>query len=614
MSDPQQQQAPSPDSDARSTKSASGNGAADATITTKPAATTATTTNHNAVQGTAANDTETSSSSALDDDDAMLAARMGVKSEFAREFKSLSTISFAFSIMGLISSVATTFNAPFTLGGPASAVWTWFMGSIFNFALGVSIGELVSAYPSSGGLYSASGMLVPRKYRAPVAFFTGWLNLLGQLAGIAGTCYGLAQMIFAYVYVATNATYVATVGATFGLYAGLLVMFGLINCLGTKTLARLTSSYVFINLGATIALIIIVLARTPREEINSAAYTFGEIRSISGWDSSALNFLFGLYCVQFVMTDYDATAHISEEVHRAAIAAPVAIVVAVGGTGIVGWVLAIVLVLVSGNILDVLAADPVGTPLTWPGGLVFAEILLQRGGRIAFLILWPFICSVAAFVVITAVQANARSAYAMARDRAMPSAFAKVNKRFGTTVNAIIFVTIGCILLGLLGFASYFALTAIFALAALGMDLSYLVPIICRQIYADHPEVNYVPGPFTLGRGWFGRVVNYIAIVWTLFECIVLCIPTYKPITAPYFNYSWVIAVGVLLISGFWYLVYARKVYQGPRAALTQEQLAKLGVVVHGDVADAAGGRRPSAYAAEEIEKEDGLKEEKKLE
>jgi hypothetical protein len=34
------------------------------------------------------------------------------------------------------------------------------------------------------------------------------------------------------------------------------------------------------------------------------------------------------------MTDYDAAAHISEEVHRAAIAAPVAIFVAVIGTGV----------------------------------------------------------------------------------------------------------------------------------------------------------------------------------------------------------------------------------------------------------------------------------------
>ena len=34
--------------------------------------------------------------------------------------------------------------------------------------LGLSIAELCSAYPTSGGLYSASAFLVPQKYKAPV--------------------------------------------------------------------------------------------------------------------------------------------------------------------------------------------------------------------------------------------------------------------------------------------------------------------------------------------------------------------------------------------------------------------------------------------------------------
>lgn len=102
----------------------------------------------------------------LNDDDAELARRTGHRSEFAREFRSFSTFSYACSIMGLISSVTTTFNTPFSYGGPATTVWAWFLGSVMNVSLGAAIAELVSAYPSSGGLYSASGLLVPRRYRA----------------------------------------------------------------------------------------------------------------------------------------------------------------------------------------------------------------------------------------------------------------------------------------------------------------------------------------------------------------------------------------------------------------------------------------------------------------
>ena len=80
------------------------------------------------------------------EDDAQLAAH-GYVSSFKREFSNLATISFAFAIMvrkimdwistgttpmfyfqGMCSSIATTFNTPLLLGGPASVVWCWIIG------------------------------------------------------------------------------------------------------------------------------------------------------------------------------------------------------------------------------------------------------------------------------------------------------------------------------------------------------------------------------------------------------------------------------------------------------------------------------------------------------
>ncbi|WFD25081.1 polyamine transporter tpo5 [Malassezia nana] len=537
----------------------------------------------------------TSIDQAMDDDDLALAKRMGHRSEFAREFKSFSTISFAFAIMGLVSSVATTFNSPFTLGGPASTVWCWFMGSCFNLSLGTAIAELVSAYPSAGGLYSASGLLVPKKYRATVAWTTGWLNLTGQIAGIAGSEYGLAQMIYAWAFVISDRQFVASKYHTVGLYFALLVIHGIITSLDSKTLARLTSSYVIVNLGITFVIIITLLARTPLHEMHGPGYTFGELVNTSGWEGQggqALAFFFGLLSVQFVMTDYDATAHISEEVHRAAVAAPVAILVAVAGTGMVGWLLNIVLVICSGDIAS-------SNEEVWPGGLAMAEIIVYRIGKVGFLVIWPFVCLVAFFVVTTATQANARSFYAFSRDHGLPDFgfFAKIWKRTGTTVNAAWLVIVLCMMLGCLGFVNQTAVNAIFALAALGMDVSYLIPIVCRQIFQNHPEVMFEPGPFTLGRGWFGRIVNLIAIFWTIFECTILSIPTIVPMTADNFNYSWVIMTGVLLLSSAWYVLHAHRHYHGPRSSMTPELLRKLGVIdTVNEEADASPQEKENAH------------------
>ncbi|KAG1778782.1 hypothetical protein EV702DRAFT_949656, partial [Suillus placidus] len=81
-------------------------------------------------------------------------------------------ISFAFSIMGLCSSIATTLNTPLLLEGPASVqpqfqvTWCWLLGSFtMCFTLGSSIAEIVSAFPTCGGLYTASAQLCPKSHR-----------------------------------------------------------------------------------------------------------------------------------------------------------------------------------------------------------------------------------------------------------------------------------------------------------------------------------------------------------------------------------------------------------------------------------------------------------------
>lgn len=58
-------------------------------------------------------------------DDAELAAKFGYKPVFKREFGYLSTFSFAVSISGLFSTIATTFSYPLSAGGSSSAVWCW---------------------------------------------------------------------------------------------------------------------------------------------------------------------------------------------------------------------------------------------------------------------------------------------------------------------------------------------------------------------------------------------------------------------------------------------------------------------------------------------------------
>jgi len=501
---------------------------------------------------------EESSIDIIEDDDKELVA-LGYKPSFKREFTNISTISFAFSIMGLCSSIATTFNTPLTLGGPSSVVWTWILGSTMCFTLGSSIAEIVSAYPTCGGLYSASAYLTPKKHRAKVGWLVGWLNMLGQIAGVSSTEFGLSSMIWAAVYIGKDGQVTITQGKVVGLFVGLLIFHGLLNSLATKYLARFTSGFVFVNLGTTFIIIIVLLATTPRHEMHSASYVFGSaglINQTGGWNTG-LAFLFGLLSVQWTMTDYDATAHISEEVKRAAYAAPSAIFIAVIGTGFSGWLFNIVLILCSGPLAD----------LPGPSGNAVLQIMYLRMGKAGALVLWTFVCATAFFVVQTALQAVSRMMYAFSRDNGLPDRgyFGKVSESTKTPLRSVWLATISSILPGLLDLASPIAANAIFSLTAMALDLSYIIPIALRRLYQNHPEVMFKPGPFYMGDGLLGLLCNTTCIIWTLFVTVIFSLPTILPVTAQNMNYASVITVGVVILSFVWYALGAHRYYEGPR-------------------------------------------------
>ncbi|POY74921.1 hypothetical protein BMF94_1897 [Rhodotorula taiwanensis] len=417
--------------------------------------------------------------------------------------------------------------------------------------------------PSFGAGFSRSRRMAACRYRAFTGWSIGWLNLLGQVAGVASTEFGLAQMIFAAVSLATDGNFVANKWQTYLLFVALLIIHGVLNSVGTKALAKMTQTFVFFNLGTVLAVVISLLVCT--KEKNTAKYTFTHTINGSGWNSEGLTFLLGLLSVQWTMTDYDATAHISEEVKRAQVAAPAAIWIAVIGTGIAGWIYNIVFVLCSGDMAD--TAD-LGV-----SGYAPAQILWMNVPRALFFVLWSFICLVAFQVVATATHANARSFHAFSRDKGMPDRglFTKL-ARNKVPINAVWLVLFIAALMGLLVFASYVAVYAIFALAAMAMDASYVIPIACSVWFADHPEVMFTPGPFYLGKTWYGYLVRFIAVFWTSFVVILLALPTVMPVSQSTMNYASVVTGGVLIISWFWFFAGGRKLYRGPRNVLAEEK------------------------------------------
>lgn len=230
---------------------------------------------------------------------------------FKREFGYLSTFSFAVSISGLFATITTTFSAPLYAGGAASAVWCWLIAGSGCMCIALSVAELVSAYPTCGGLYYTVSRLAPTKWVPAVSWVTGWLNLLGQVAGVASSEYGSAQILLAAVSMSTDFEYAPTTGATVGVMAALTVFNGLVNSLSTYWMEKMTKTYVIFHIAVLVSCCIALLVKT--ENKNTAEYVFTNIEASTGWSNTGFSFLLGFLSVSWVMTDYDATAHITEE-------------------------------------------------------------------------------------------------------------------------------------------------------------------------------------------------------------------------------------------------------------------------------------------------------------
>jgi len=175
-----------------------------------------------------------------------------------------------------------------------------------------SVAELVSAYPTCGGLYYTVSRLAPEDWVPSISWVVGWINLLGQVAGVASSEYGSAQMLLAAVSMSRDFAYTPTTGTTVGVMAALTAFCGLVNSLPTWWMEKMTSSYVIFHVLVLISCAIALLVKT--ENKHSSSYVFTNIEAgNSGWTPVGFSFLFGFLSVSWTMTDYDATAHITEE-------------------------------------------------------------------------------------------------------------------------------------------------------------------------------------------------------------------------------------------------------------------------------------------------------------
>ena len=336
---------------------------------------------------------------------------------------------------------------------------------------------------------------------------------------MASSEWGASALLLAAVSMGSDFTYLPTVGQTVGVMAGLTVLTGLVNSLSTYWMEKMTKTYVIFHMLVLVTCSIALLALSKKAGTNhTAKYVFTDVDNTSGWTPTGWSFLFGFLSVSWTMTDYDATAHITEEIQNPELKAPWAISMAMLFTYIVGWLFNIVLCFCMGDISEILAS-----PMEQPVAQIFYNVLGKSGG-ITFTVCAFIIIK---FVTFTAMQALARSVFAFSRDRLLPFShvWTKILPLTGTPILAVWICVAFCILINLIGLGSYTAIAGVFNVCAIALDWSYCIPIFCKLVFG-----KFEPGPWHLGKA--SKFVNAWACIWTLFVSIIFIMPTALPVSA----------------------------------------------------------------------------------
>ena len=170
----------------------------------------------------------------LDKDTRALHA-LGYAQELSRRMSGFSNFAISFTIISILSGTLTLYGTGINYGGPVEEAYGWPIVSVFVIIVGLGMAEIASKYPTAGGLYYWAS-----KMGGPVwGWFTGWFNLIGQIAITAGIDYGAAIFTDALLQLLWPGTFHGDQHEVIYVYAAILALHALMNIFSVKLVALL---------------------------------------------------------------------------------------------------------------------------------------------------------------------------------------------------------------------------------------------------------------------------------------------------------------------------------------------------------------------------------------
>lgn len=504
------------------------------------------------------------------DDEAHLAS-LGYKQELNRSWSSFSNFAISFSIISILAGCFTTFGQAWNNGGPVAISIGWPLISVFILIIGFCMSELVSAYPTSGGIYWWAAKMGGAK----AGYYTGWLNLIGLLAIDASVAYGAATF-FDLSFSTMSESWAAGYSLTrvFWMFLVILGLTAVLNIFGGHLLAMLNNISVWWHVvgAAVVVLILVFLPPTHMSVAEVFTMRVNNSGGLAGGDTGGLGFWFyvlplGFLLTQYTITGFDASAHLSEETQGAADGAAKGIWRSIFYSAIGGWIL----------LLSFLFAVQDPEAVTAGGGgvaVIFGQALSSGWAGTVLLIasIGQFFCTAAC------MTSTSRMLFAFSRDGAVPGAshWARLNSRkvpanavLVSSVIAAIITLPALVEVDINGAPVPVAFYAVVSIGVIGLYTAFAIPIYLRWRQGD----AFPQGRWNLGTKWKWMApiaVAEIALISVYF--ILPFTPAANPFNADfewkYVNYAPILMGGTLLALWIGWHLSAKKWFTGPKTTV----------------------------------------------
>ncbi|KAI5969596.1 hypothetical protein CANMA_001259 [Candida margitis] len=493
--------------------------------------------------------------------DVDLLHQIGYKQELRRHYSTIQVFGIAFSIMGLLPSIASVLNSGISTG-PAGLVWGWFIASFFIFCVGISMSFLGSAIPTSGGLYYYTNYYCPDRFRVPLSYLIGCSNSLGLTGAICSISYGFAVEVLSAVSLARDNNFELTNAKSYGVFAASIVLNMVISCLTTKHAAMLQTISICVNVFLVVLFLIAVPVGFSRHNsFNSAGYIFGKYENSRDWPigwSAIMSFNPALWTIG----SFDSVIHCSEEALNAQKSIPVGILGSIAACWFLGWVIVIVCAacIKDGDTARVLYSET-GSPM--------AQIIYDALGKKWAVAFMSLICVGQYLMAISLMIALSRQVWSFARDDGLPVVYKwvkYVNPKIRVPVRATIFASCCALVMGCLCIIPGSAgSAALFSLAIASNTLAWGTPVVL--VVLPYGRKKFIPGPFYFGKT-LSLIINIVTSLFLPFVITMSMFPESTRVDKDSMNYTCAINGGVWLLSIIYYYAWAWKNYTGPKSNL----------------------------------------------